>query len=166
MPAWSLKHISALQLRILKFTEICLNATAHTILWDWTANPIPLVCTDSTCNCKHPWMTFKNGFNIKNCLLFGRLRQNNMWTGIAVNILGWVWQSKGCGQGNLRDKFSQNATAIVAGAVRRLTKHGHFGFFSHAAQRWMRVEPDNWGMHEKLSHRDLCDLRETHRMRF
>lgn len=42
----------------------------------------------------------------------------------------------------------------------RLTEHGHFGVFSHAAQRRMRVEPDHRGMHEKLSHRDLCDLRE------
>lgn len=25
----------------------------------------------------------------------------------------------------------------------------------------MRVEPDHRGMHEKLSHRDLCDLREA-----
>lgn len=43
----------------------------------------------------------------------------------------------------------------------RLTEHGHFRVFSHAAQRRMRVEPDHRGMHEKLSHRDLCDLREA-----
>lgn len=46
---------------------------------------------------------------------------------------------------------------------RRLTKHGHFRVFSHAAQRRKGIEPDHWGMHEKLSHRNLCDLREDTR---
>ncbi len=171
----ALKHISALQLRILKFTEICLSATADTILCG--CDPILLVFTDWAFNCKHPWMTLKNGSNMKNGVLFSRLcpepvRRNSMWSliGIAADTLAarnlWGLLRKAVLVGKSQGLISQNATGMVAGTACRLTKHGHFGVFSHAAQRWMRVEPDHWGMHEKLSHRDLCDLRERQRRWF
>lgn len=44
------------------------------------------------------------------------------------------------------------------GKEQSLTKNSQLRVLFHTAQRRERVEPDHRGMHEELSHRNLCDL--------
>lgn len=94
---------------------------------------------------------------ILDCLLFGLVIYFGNFSPKPLRFKRyWVWL----------EQLESGRTQQTTVAACRLTKHGHLRVLSHAAQRRMRIEPDHWGMHEKLSHRDLCDLTETHGREF